>query len=388
MIARVIACLAFTSILTTLVPCAKGWSNGGYSANPLDPDYGTHDWIADMALEKQTHDVTFLLATYHVGYLLGTEAPDNSEYIGDTTNHHVYYYSDGTIQEDNSAVRASQLYETALQHLIEGEYQHAAYDIGAMTHYIADVGVFGHTMGAYTDWGSEIHHSDYEDAFESMLFSLPAPTDIILYDKPAYDATLDLAEDVTFGRGDIKPNVWMDDNYDWYDPLFEASAVASLHASVEAVAAVINHLLTEAEALGLIPIPETPSAPLALRAEVVGENITLSWAPPEDDGGASISAYKIYRNTQGSSPMLISVVPGSVLSWTDEVAQKGVRYYYAVSAVNSAGEGDMSEIVSSIIPSESSLTALLLSAAAMLSAAATVAGAIIWRRRNKKGHTG
>jgi hypothetical protein len=29
----------------------SGWSNGGYSANPSNPDYGTHDWIAEHALD-------------------------------------------------------------------------------------------------------------------------------------------------------------------------------------------------------------------------------------------------------------------------------------------------------------------------------------------------
>jgi len=29
----------------------SGWSNGGYSAAPANPDYGTHDWIAEHALD-------------------------------------------------------------------------------------------------------------------------------------------------------------------------------------------------------------------------------------------------------------------------------------------------------------------------------------------------
>jgi len=27
------------------------WSNGGFSADPSNPDYGTHDWIAQHALD-------------------------------------------------------------------------------------------------------------------------------------------------------------------------------------------------------------------------------------------------------------------------------------------------------------------------------------------------
>jgi hypothetical protein len=38
----------------------------------------------------------------------------------------------------------------------------ASKQAGIMTHYIADVTVFGHVRGAKTDWGTETHHSDYE----------------------------------------------------------------------------------------------------------------------------------------------------------------------------------------------------------------------------------
>jgi hypothetical protein len=226
-------------------PLARAWSNGGYSSDPDNPDYGTHDWIANRALTIQTRDMTFLTTTYHAKYLLGTEAPDNTAYIGDSTNHHVYYYSSGVIQDDVGADRALAMYQTALGYLTTGDFGNAAYYIGAMTHYIADVGVFGHTMGSTTDWGSEVHHSDYENEFEARLGTIPAPS-IVLGNLAAYTATTGLAYTITFGGGTIKSNVWMDTNYDWSDSIFSASAIASLYASVGAVAAAINHLLIEA----------------------------------------------------------------------------------------------------------------------------------------------
>ena len=225
-------------------PLAGAWSNGGYSADPNNPDYGTHDWIANKALTIQTRDVTFLTTTYHARYLLGTEAPDNPAYIGDSTNHHVYYYSGGSIQDDVGADRASAMYQTALSYLTAGDYGNAAFYIGAMTHYISDVGVFGHTMGAGTDWGSEVHHSDYENEFEARLGTIATPS-IVLGNLAAYSATTGLAYTTTFGSGTIKSNVWMDTNYDWADSVFSAGAIASLYASVGAVAAAINHLLIE-----------------------------------------------------------------------------------------------------------------------------------------------
>jgi len=179
------------------------------------------------------------------------------------------------VQDDKSAVRASQMYATALGHLDSSDYYNAAYDIGAMAHYVADVGVFGHTMGIATDWGAETHHSDYENGIESMIGSLTAPTGISLGDQDAHSATLGLAKATTFGQGAINSNVWMDANYDWADQVFVASAMSSLNSSVAAVAAAINHLMIEAapppppEASPSPPAPEDTSSwglPIAVSA--------------------------------------------------------------------------------------------------------------------------
>lgn len=260
------------TIATTLIACAapsaQGWSNGGYSSDPSNPDYGTHDWIADKALAIQVKDVTFLSSTYHSRYLLGTEAPDNPDYIGDSTNHHIYYYSGGAVQDDKCAVRASQMYTIALGYLTAGDYSNAAYNIGAMAHYIADVGVFGHTMGTATDWEPEVHHSDYENEIDSMIDSLASPSGISLGDEDARSAALGLARAITFGQGTINSNVWMDTNYDWADTVFLASAMSSLNSSVAAVAAAINHLMIEA-APSSPPVPEDASSwewPIAVSA--------------------------------------------------------------------------------------------------------------------------
>lgn len=246
------------------LPLAGAWGNGGYSADPLNPDYGTHDWIAEMALSIQTADVTFLSTTYRIDYLLGTEAPDNSAYIGDQFNHHVYYYASGSLQDDVGAVRARAMYNEALGYLRSGDHKSAAFSIGAMTAYIADLGVFGHTMGASTDWGAEVHHSDYEDWIETRIGGFDPPSGISLFSMDAYDVTLALAGWTTFGSGPIQSNAWMDANYDWANPTFKVSAFASLNASVQAVAAALNHLLSQAP----VPIPEfgaaAPLVPLML----------------------------------------------------------------------------------------------------------------------------
>jgi len=227
---------------------ADAWSNGGYSWDPSDPDYGTHDWIAESALALQTRDASFLTGDNLVRFLLGTEAPDNDEYIGDHEEHHVYYYATGVVQDDVGATRAQDMYDLALTAAADDKPSDAAYYLGAMAHYISDVGVFGHTMGADTNWGYEEHHTDYEEEFESILDTLDGPPEMTSTNLTAYDATLDLAKDITFGYGVIEANTWMDDNYDWSDSTFVTSAMASLHAAVQSVAAAIDHFLWEVDA--------------------------------------------------------------------------------------------------------------------------------------------
>ncbi len=239
--------------LSVLPQSTTAWGNGGFSADPSHPDYGIHDWIADKALSFQRANVQFLLTTYHSSYLIGTEAPDNGAYIGDSFNHHVYYTSSGAVQTDVGAARARAMFHSALSALRSSDYEHAAYYAGAMAHYISDLGAYGHTMGSSTVWGTSPHHGEYEDHVQTMISSLVAPVPSVLEWNDAYNATLLLAHETTFGSGAIKANTWMETNYDWGNAAFRASCQESLNESVRAVASAIGELLFEA---GISAIPE------------------------------------------------------------------------------------------------------------------------------------
>jgi len=368
-------------------PQTIAWSNGGYSSNPDNPDYGTHDWMADKALAIQTIDTSFLKTTYHARFLLGTEAPDNNAYIGDSTNHHVYYYSSGALQDGKSAIRASQMYQIALGYLASHDLDDAAYYIGAMTHYVSDVGVFGHTMGSGTDWGAEDHHSDYENTIQSMTGYLSSPTGVSLGNSDAYAATLDLANRITFGGGVIMPNIWMDTNYNWEDSTFVTSAMASLNSSVAAVAAVVNHLLVEAGSPSTSPNPQAPQPPESLRTTVTGAHISLSWSPPTNDGGRAVTGYKIFRGTDPDSPSLAAIVADYARSWTDESVENGRTYYYWVVAENSVGSSGMSTVASATVPRESSSLLLPISISSALFAFAAGGAMLWWKRARSKSRS-
>ena len=250
--------LALVCLLLVLssVGSVASWSNGGYSADPSHPDYGTHDWIAQHALDWLPDNEKQYILNNLALYLYGTELPDNnqaSDGIGDTTNHHVYYRSDNSLQEDNSAVRASTEFSKALTFLKAGEYADAAKTAGIMSHYIVDLAVFGHVMGSGTDWGAETHHSDYENYVNDRTSSYSSTFDTYLsYDgqlsiTSAYDVALQLAYNTTFGTNGDLTCVWMDNHYDWSNSAFMNRAGQSLNLAVNYLTDVLHTLYVEAQ---------------------------------------------------------------------------------------------------------------------------------------------
>lgn len=85
------------------------------------------------------------------------------------------------------------------------------------------------------------------------------------------------------------------------------------------------------------PVPSVPSPPLALVAQPGGANVSLSWAPPECDGGSIITAIRVYRGPSSGAERLLVTVPDR-FSFIDENVVGGATYYYYVTAVNAAGE--------------------------------------------------
>jgi len=240
----------------------SGWSNGGYSANPSNPDYGTHDWIAEHALDWLPQQEKQFLLDNCASYLYGTELPDNNQApdgIGDTTKHHVYYFANDSVQDDAAAVRAREEYAKAVEFFKAGNLSEAAKRLGAMAHYIADMAVFGHVMGSGTAWDAESHHSDYEDYVQDRTnkyaddFNSFLVFDGNLGTSSAYDAALTLAHDTTFDMNGNLTCVWMDQHYNWSDATFRNRCGESLNLAVNLIADVLHSFYPEAI------IPEFPA---------------------------------------------------------------------------------------------------------------------------------
>jgi fibronectin type 3 domain-containing protein len=88
------------------------------------------------------------------------------------------------------------------------------------------------------------------------------------------------------------------------------------------------------------PSAAAPSAPRDLQGTGGMRMAVLNWTAPLSDGGAPLTAYRVYRSLFLEAEYgLVASVPPSYRSYVDDGLTEGVTYYYCVSAVNSVGEG-------------------------------------------------
>ena len=134
-VACLVAVAFLAAFLTASANCTRvsAWSNGGYSADPAHPDYGTHDWIAQHALDWLPSEEKQFFTDNLASYLYGTELPDNSQApdgVGDTGKHHVYFYANGSLQDASAADRARDEYVNAEHFFSVGNLSEAAKHLG------------------------------------------------------------------------------------------------------------------------------------------------------------------------------------------------------------------------------------------------------------------
>ena len=84
-----------------------------------------------------------------------------------------------------------------------------------------------------------------------------------------------------------------------------------------------------------------PGAPTGLTATANGQTqIDLSWTAPSNDGGATITGYKIEVSTDGASwSDLVTDTGSTTTSYSHTGLTAGSTRHYRVSAINSAGTG-------------------------------------------------
>jgi fibronectin type 3 domain-containing protein len=95
-----------------------------------------------------------------------------------------------------------------------------------------------------------------------------------------------------------------------------------------------------------------PKAPTGLAAAVEGQAVKLYWFPNSE---ADLRGYRIFRREARTEFQQLAEVDAAETSYADASAAHGVRYYYAVTAVDGAtppNESARSEEVSEAVPAD------------------------------------
>ena len=86
-----------------------------------------------------------------------------------------------------------------------------------------------------------------------------------------------------------------------------------------------------------------PTAPQNVNVAQGNARLTVSWSPPADTGGSSITSYRLYRGTSPGGQGTTAYKTGlTTTSYVDTSVTNGTTYYYKVTAVNGVGEGPRS----------------------------------------------
>ncbi|WP_455393219.1 Ig-like domain-containing protein [[Eubacterium] cellulosolvens] len=338
--------------------CTTGWKNGPagseFSSNPEEPKYGTHDWIAEHALDWLDVEEKQYILDNLATYLYGTELPDKTtgpDGIGDMVLQHVFYNETAVLKNDSGCRRAKEEHALAVEYIENGDLYNGTLHLGIMTHYIADLAVFGNVMNE-TYWGVPTHYEDYMNYVNSEMSSYNSVFNSYLNDigilgiDTAYNAALLVAFNTTFNPRNINPFgggnrtcTWMDANYDWLDPEFKDRCGESLNYAVNNVAEMLyityNHNLS------------TPEKPKNLKIEKVSGNaINLSWSPNTEK---NIAGYSLFINNSGSSTEfedqpIVNVTSGNAYSVTNLNSE--TTYYFKLRAYSVVGKiSEFSDIV-------------------------------------------
>jgi len=114
----------------------------------------------------------------------------------------------------------------------------------------------------------------------------------------------------------------------------------TLYYTISAVNAIGEGGMSEVRNITFMTVP---GAPQNLTAEATASGILLAWSAPDNDGGATVTGFRIYFG-EGPGPLDQNVSVTS-LDHLFEDLQPGVTYYFRVVAINGLGLGESTGIV-------------------------------------------
>ncbi len=299
--------------LTLPFSFCSAWSNGSYAYDYVqydyNTDYGTHDWIAEGALDAlMAYDGAnwgwLNDANRKKIYLVGTEAPDNSGVsmvldgveetgFGDTPKHHVYILGVSTnVTSNDAALRAKTCGEIADAAISANKLDKAAFYLGAMTHYIADLSMYAHCVPNNV-WPDYIDFDTYHSTVESRVLTRTNDHDnreeffkmnpsVSIGNKAPYDVAIELAwetyKDPT-PESTTRNAVWLHNNFfsTWASNFAERSSDTTTHQLYyDRIEECLNNAIAACATamVNIGGVPSTlPSYPLPLLGFIFGISI-------------------------------------------------------------------------------------------------------------------
>ncbi|MCK5253569.1 MAG: fibronectin type III domain-containing protein, partial [Thermoplasmata archaeon] len=91
-----------------------------------------------------------------------------------------------------------------------------------------------------------------------------------------------------------------------------------------------------------------PGVPRALVTSGGVGKVTLSWLPPERDGGSAITGYTISRGASPNAMTSLTTLTDPVTRYEDTEVIPGTRYHYTITALNALGEGEPTGTVTAL----------------------------------------
>ncbi len=96
------------------------------------------------------------------------------------------------------------------------------------------------------------------------------------------------------------------------------------------------------------PVSTTPRGPTSRPTDITpsydSNVVFISWSPPEDENGAPVTGYVIFKGLNNHNITIRNDVP-SGNEFTDFGLTNGVTYYYQLAAINDYGDGKLSDII-------------------------------------------
>lgn len=93
------------------------------------------------------------------------------------------------------------------------------------------------------------------------------------------------------------------------------------------------------------PLPSSPGNLSITPSDMIAD---LNWSEPKNNGGSEIFEYAIYRGLSNTNLSILTIIGSSSVTYRDSNLVNETRYYYAVTARNSYGEGSRSNIASAV----------------------------------------